>query len=142
MLGGPAKACYIVMLRSHVTCSICVFGLDTCCCVNIIRPNIEVGCTVREPCIVALFCDNQLHNPVGQHERPWVWKRQRVTGISGARVRVRLRDRVMFRDFIYITWRLPLRLCPSIRSRLLPKCDLLEVHCWTAAVAAHYVGVT
>ncbi len=63
-----------------------------------------------------------------------------VTGISGARVRVRVRVRV--RDFIYITWRLLLRLCPSIRLRLFPKCDLLEVHCWTAAVAAHYVGVT
>ena len=74
---------------------------------------------MRQPSIVALLCDNQLHtsNPVGQHKRPWVWKRQRVTGISGARVRVRvrLRDRVRFRDFIYITWPLLLRLCPSIR---------------------------
>jgi hypothetical protein len=99
---------------------------------------------VREPSIVPLFCDDQLHNPVGQHKRPWVWQRQRVTGISGARVRVRVRVRVRFRvrDFIYKTWPLLLRLCPSIRYRLLPKCDLLGVHCWTAAVAAHYVGVT
>ena len=67
---------------------------------------------MREPCIVALFCDNQLHNPVGQHKRPWVWQRQRVTGISGARVRVRVRRD---RDFIYITLPLLLRLCPSIR---------------------------
>ncbi len=59
MLGGSAKACKIVMLRSHINCSKCVFALDTCCRINKIRPNIQVRSTVRQPSIVALLCDNK-----------------------------------------------------------------------------------
>ena len=58
--------------------------------------------------------------------------------MNGARVRARVRVRA----FIYVTLRLLLTLYPSIRFQPFAICDLVEAHCWTAAVDEHYAGVT
>ena len=61
--------------------------------------------------------------------------------MNGARVRVGVRVRVSA-FIIYVTLRLLLTLYPSIRFEPFAICDLVEAHCWTAAVDEHYAGVT
>ena len=61
------------MASLHVTCFKCMFSLDACLRINEIGPNIKAWCPVSEPCIVSLLSYNELHDPIGQYERPRVW---------------------------------------------------------------------
>jgi hypothetical protein len=54
--------------------------------------------------------------------------------MNGARVRGRVKVRAFI---IYITLRLLLTLYPSIRFEPFAIYDLVEAHCWTAAVDEH-----